>query len=110
MSHLVAESQGMIKKLKSPKISMPQKRHLMHNVFGDYRKFMREEEKKGEAGLKQKGNSPSASSSTPSADSPSPSATPAPPSAPAPDMPTLKIQDTPAGTSTSAPETQKTSA
>lgn len=38
------ESKSVIDKLSSPKVSMAQKRHLMRVVFGDYRKYMREEE------------------------------------------------------------------
>ena len=39
------ESRSVIAKLKSPKLNVVQKRHLMANVFGDWRKFMRQEQK-----------------------------------------------------------------
>ena len=39
------ESNKVINKLKSNTQSIIQKRHLMTVVFGDYRKFMRDEEK-----------------------------------------------------------------
>ena len=42
------ESRSVIAKLKSPKLNVVQKRHLMANVFGDWRKFMRQEQKQKE--------------------------------------------------------------
>ncbi|KAL6075664.1 hypothetical protein QOT17_003362 [Balamuthia mandrillaris] len=41
-----AESNSVLKKLQNPKGTMPNKRHLMKVVFGNYRKHIEEEERK----------------------------------------------------------------
>ncbi len=53
--NLVEESKSVMRKLQSPTLAMPAKRHLMHVVFGDYRKFMKQQQQK---------NAPSASSAS----------------------------------------------
>jgi len=46
------ESKAVIEKLRSPKRTIVQKRHLMRVVFGDYRKLIQEEQRQQEKDAK----------------------------------------------------------